>query len=269
MSPPETPAPPASQPPASQPPAGQPPAGLPPDGPVQPAAAESSYPRVRELVEALVIAIVFALFVRTFVVQAFKIPSGSMEENLLVGDHILVNKFIYGPRASALEEWVLPVRDPRRGDVVVFKYPDDPGRDFIKRCVATPGDEVEIIDKGLRVNGEAVVEEGYKQHTDDRIYSRSSYLLPGHRRRDNFGPYLVPPDNYFCLGDNRDNSRDSRFWTRTTVPREYLKGRAVMVYWSLEPGVRPVTGNVFERVGQRLSGTASRLRTERHFHQVR
>ncbi len=252
-----------------QPPNGQPPESQASDGPSPPQAAEGRFPRLREMVEALAIAIVFALFVRTFVVQAFKIPSGSMEDNLLVGDHILVNKFIYGPRASALEEWVLPVRDPRRGDVVVFKYPDDPGRDFIKRCVAIPGDEVEIVDKELRVNGEAVLEEGYKQHTDDRIYSRSSYLLPGHRRRDNFGPYLVPPDNYFCLGDNRDNSRDSRFWTRTTVPREYLKGRAVMVYWSLEPGVRPLAGNLFERIGGHLSGAAERLRTERHFREVR
>lgn len=190
----------------------------------------------REYLEALLIAVIFATFARTYVVQAFKIPTGSMEENLLVGDHILVNKFIYGPATGDLERALLPQREIRRGDVVVFKYPDDPRRDFIKRCVGLPGDEVEIVDKELWINGLRVEDDSYTYHTEERVFSRSRYLAPDYSRRDNFGPYVVPPDSYFCLGDNRDNSRDSRFWQNTTVPREYVKGRAVLVYWSFDPG---------------------------------
>lgn len=190
----------------------------------------------REYLEALLIAVIFALFVRTFVFQPFKIPSGSMEETLLVGDHILVNKFVYGGTDNAVERWLLPVRDVRRGDVIVFKYPDDPSRDFIKRCVGLPGDEIEIVDKTLYVNGEEVDDASFTYHNDPRVYSRSTYLPPAYNRRDNFGPYVVPAASYFCLGDNRDNSRDSRFWSHTTVPAEYVKGRAVMVYWSFDAG---------------------------------
>ncbi|HSN88609.1 MAG TPA: signal peptidase I, partial [Thermoanaerobaculia bacterium] len=121
----------------------------------------------REYLEALLIAVVFATFARTYVVQAFKIPSGSMEQNLLVGDHILVNKFVYGPTASTLEEKLLPVRPVRHGDVVVFKYPDDPKRDFIKRCVGLPGERVEIRERILHLNGEPVDEEGYTYYSAD------------------------------------------------------------------------------------------------------
>jgi signal peptidase I len=187
-----------------------------------------------EFLEVILVAVIFAIFVRTFGFEAFKIPSGSMEENLLVGDHLVVNKFIYGTTDNALANWLLPVREVRRGDVMVFKYPDDPSRDFIKRCVGLPGDEIEIIDKTLYVNGEKVDDASYTYRTDPRTYSRSTYLPPAFSRRDNFGPYVVPPASYFCLGDNRDNSRDSRFWNRTTVPRSYVKGRAVMIYWSFD-----------------------------------
>src|SRR5262249_18824292 len=121
----------------------------------------------REYLEALLIAVIFATFARTFVVQAFKIPSGSMEQNLLIGDHILVNKFIFGPTLSPLERRLLPVRPVRRGDVVVFKFPQDPERDFIKRCVGLPGDTVEIVDKRLFVNGRLVHDEGYTNHTNE------------------------------------------------------------------------------------------------------
>jgi len=233
----------------------------PPDGAPQPAP-----PRLRDYAEALIIAVIFAIFVRTFVVQAFKIPTGSMEDNLLVGDHILVNKFLYAPTASRLEEWLLPVRDVRRGDVVVFKYPDDPSRDFIKRCVGVPGDEVELVDKRLYVNGAQVDDASYTLHSDPRVYSRSSYLPPSYSRRDNFGPYLVPADSYFCLGDNRDNSRDSRFWRHTTVPREYLKGRALMIYWSFDPEqAERGTGNPWERLRRFIAST----RGDRTFKLVR
>src|SRR5947199_5190273 len=124
---------------------------------------------LREYLEALLIAVIFATFARTYVVQAFKIPSGSMEQNLLIGDHILVNKFIYGPTSSALEKKLLPVRDVRRGDVVVFKFPQDPSRDFIKRCVGMPGDTVEVVDKRLYLNGREVHDSGYCYHSTEHV----------------------------------------------------------------------------------------------------
>jgi signal peptidase I len=149
----------------------------------------------REYLEAFLIAVIFATFARTWVVQAFKIPTGSMEQNLLIGDHILVNKFIYGRTAGDWERKLLPYRELRRGDVVVFKYPEDPSRDFIKRCVGLPGDRVGVIGERLYLDGRLV---------DDRTYV---YHQPEVRYREPFGPVTVPDDHYFCMGDNRDNSR--------------------------------------------------------------
>ncbi len=189
-----------------------------------------------DYLEALLIAVIFATFARTWVVQAFKIPTGSMEQNLLVGDHILVNKFIYGAHPGRLESALLPVHEVRRGDVVVFKYPRDPSRDFIKRCVGLPGDRVEIIDKHLWVNDLEVDDIGYTFHEDERTYPRSLFLHENFRKRDNFGPYEVPANHLFCLGDNRDNSNDSRFWG--PVPMDHIRGRALMVYWSFDTGGR-------------------------------
>jgi signal peptidase I len=186
---------------------------------------------LREYLEALLIAVIFATFVRTWVVQAFKIPSGSMEKNLLIGDHILVNKFIYGPTISPLEEKLLPVRKVRRSDVVVFKYPEDPTRDFIKRCMGLPGDTLKILDKDLYINGRRVDDSSFTWYADSESYPRDLYLHPM-RVRDNFGPKTVPPASYFCMGDNRDNSNDSRYWG--PVPESNLKGRALLVYWSFE-----------------------------------
>jgi signal peptidase I len=183
----------------------------------------------REYLEALLIAILFATFARTYVVQAFKIPSGSMEKNLLIGDHILVNKFIYGPAVSPLEEKLLPIRKVRRGDVVVFKYPEDPSRDFIKRCMGLPGDTMKMIDKDLYINGRRVNDSSFTWYVDAESYPRDLFFHPK-RVRDNFGPKTVEPGRYFCMGDNRDNSNDSRFWG--TVPEANLKGRALLVYWS-------------------------------------
>jgi signal peptidase I len=186
----------------------------------------------RDYLEALLIAVVFATFARSFVFQAFKIPSASMEENLLVGDHILVNKFIYGP--TSLEGGLVPARAVRRGDIAVFRFPDDPARDFIKRCVGIPGDRIEIRDKVVFVNGEPLDESAYVFHSDPRIYPRSIFLSEDYRRRDNFGPTTVPEGELFFLGDNRDDSHDSRFWG--TVPQELVKGRALIVYWSFDAG---------------------------------
>jgi len=203
--------------------------GAPPEGGTEPVPGRESL--FREYVEALLIAIVFAIFARTFVVQAFKIPSESMEPNLLVGDHILVNKFVYGPTIYPWEERLLPMRGPRRGDVVVFKFPQDVSRDFIKRCVGLAGDEVEIEDKQLLINGAEVDETGYAHFRDENTY-RSRFVEERWRLRDNFSPYEVPPASYFCLGDNRDFSNDSRYWG--PVPAANVKGRAVLVYWSFE-----------------------------------
>lgn len=184
----------------------------------------------RDYVEALLIAIVFATFARTFVLQAFKIPSASMEENLLVGDHILVNKFVYGPGGA--EAFFLPIRPLRSGDITVFRFPDDPGRDFIKRCIGVAGDRIEIRDKIVYVNGRALDEEAYVVHRDPRIYPQSIFLSEDYRKRDNFGPITVPEGELFFLGDNRDDSHDSRFWG--TVPRKFVKGRALVIYWSFD-----------------------------------
>lgn len=179
--------------------------------------------RLRENLEAIAIAVVLALFIRAFVVQAFKIPSGSMEPTLQVGDHILVNKFIYGIRLPVTNTKMIPVSRPERGDIMVFEYPVEPDKDFIKRVVAVPGDVVEIRDKKVYVNGR-LVDQYTVKHTKKRV-------LPGTvNARDNFGPVIVPEDAYFVLGDNRDNSYDSRFWG--FVKDSAIKGEAFIIYWS-------------------------------------
>ena len=195
------------------------------------AAAESEKKStIRDYYEALLIAIIFVNFARIFAFQAFKIPSGSMEDNLLTGDHIIVNKFIYGPQLPVLQG-LLPLREPRRGDVVVFRYPEQPHVDFVKRVVALPGETVLIRDKRVFIDGKELPEP-YVMFKDTRTQHSSS---PFHR--DHFGPYRVPAGEYFTMGDNRDNSHDSRFWG--TVPRAMIKGRAFMVYWSFELDDQP------------------------------
>jgi signal peptidase I len=187
---------------------------------------ESEYPKkaaLRENIEAILVAIVIALFIRTFVVQAFKIPSGSMKQTLQIGDHILVNKFIYGIKIPYLRKTIVPLKKPRRGDIVVFKYPVDPDKDFIKRVVGIPGDEIEIRDKQLFVNKQRV-------NHDYGIYTDSNILSAKVRPRDNFGPITVPDRSLFVMGDNRDESFDSRFWG--FVDYKALNGKAFIIYWS-------------------------------------
>ncbi len=177
--------------------------------------------RLRENVEAILLAILLALFIRTFIVQAFKIPSGSMEDTLLIGDHILVNKFIYGIRMPFTNKALVPVAEPERGDIVVFKFPQDPKMDFIKRVVGIPGDTVECRNKVVYVNGEP--------ETSTYAVHKDAFVLRNNPR-DNFGPIKVPADSLFVMGDNRDRSNDSRFWN--FVNYSELRGKAFMIYWS-------------------------------------
>ena len=177
----------------------------------------------RENLEAILVAIVIALFIRTFVVQAFKIPSGSMKQTLQIGDHILVNKFIYGIKIPYWRKTIVPVKDPQKGDVIVFKFPEDPEKDFIKRVIGVAGDVVECRNKKLYVNHKPVNHD-FGVYTDSHIY-------PKHvRNRDNFGPITVPENSLFVMGDNRDESYDSRFWG--FVDLKAVNGKAFIIYWS-------------------------------------
>ena len=192
--------------------------------------AEKSTSVLREYLEALIVAAIFLGFTNTFVLKTFYIPSGSMEDTLLVGDHLFVNRFIYGARPSSLEEKLLPGRSVGRGDIVIFRSPETPKLDLVKRCVGLEGDRVEVIDKELYVNGEQFPDESYALNRHPQLYSASSPYGPEVRRRDNFGPLTVPEDHLFCMGDNRDYSYDSRFFG--PVPVSHVKGRAVLIYWS-------------------------------------
>ena len=200
--------------------------------------APSTKSIIREYSEALIIAIILALTIRVFVVQAFKIPSGSMIPTLLIGDHILVSKLAYGfqlpkdcefqvafpPVTCYSSTMVMDLDSPQRGDVIVFRYPEDENKDFIKRVIGTPGDVIEIHNKIILVNGELFLDKDFTQRVDPGIID--GRINP----RDNVGPLTVPPDSYFVMGDNRDQSLDSRFWG--FVKMNKIKGRAFLVYWS-------------------------------------
>lgn len=178
---------------------------------------------IRENIEAIVVAIILALFIRTFVVQAFKIPSGSMKQTLLIGDHILVNKFIYGVKIPFSDATLIQVKNPKRGDIIVFEFPEDTSKDFIKRVIGIEGDVVEIRNKKLFINKKAMGD-FHGIYKDAKIFSGA--VQP----RDNFGPITVPKDKVFVMGDNRDYSYDSRFWG--FVDLKAVKGKAFIIYWS-------------------------------------
>jgi signal peptidase I len=190
----------------------------------QPSTPAKKKGALREYVEAIVIAVLLALFIRGFVVQAFKIPSGSMKSTLLIGDHILVNKFVYGIRIPVWNKELAHFGEPRRGDIIVFRYPEDPSKDFIKRVIGIPGDVVHIENKKVLVNGKSI-EEPYVQHVRPEIVSGKV-----NNPRDNMAPIQVPPNSYFVMGDNRDESLDSRFWG--FVGADAIKGKAFIIYWS-------------------------------------
>ena len=194
----------------------------------------------REYFESICVAVILALFVRTFVVQAFKIPTGSMENNLLIGDHLLVNKFVFAPTLTGLERAILPIDPLRRGDIIVFKYPEEPERDFIKRVIGLPGETIEVRNKKVYVNGEPL-DEPYV-HFIFPPDENGAAASPGDPSRPDYGPVTVPPDFFFMMGDNRDNSQDSRYWG--FLPRSYVKGKALFVYFSFGDGGGGLFSNV-------------------------
>jgi len=195
---------------------------------------------VREYFESLVIAVILALFVRTWVFQAFQIPTGSMEPNLLVGDHLIVNKMIFAPTVTSLERAILPHRDIQRGDIIVFKYPKNPERDFIKRVIGLPGDRLELHRKQVYINGKPM-EQPFAHFLEAPSTSGPPKVDDV---REEYGPVTVPSGQFFMMGDNRDNSEDSRYWG--FMPQTYVKGKALFIYFSIDqskPG-----GNFFSNI---------------------
>jgi signal peptidase I len=196
--------------------------------------------------KSFIVAVVVFLFVRAFLVEAFKIPSGSMEGTLLVGDFLLVNKLVYGAEIPFTSTRLPAVRRPRHGDVVVFQWPVDPTKNFVKRLVGVPGDTLAMHDGELIRNG-VTVRETYVRHTEPGIDQpgeefrwQRDYLVRTaeastgyHASRNNWGPLVVPPRHYFMLGDNRDNSLDSRYWG--FVADSLVRGQPLLVYYSYQP----------------------------------
>jgi signal peptidase I len=237
------------------------------DAPTAPLTSKFRKSVAREYLESIVVAVILALFIRTFAVQAFKIPTGSMQPNLLIGDHLLVNKLVYSPSFGPLEDALLGKKSIARGHVIVFKYPDEPARDFIKRVIGLPGETIEVRNKTVFVDGKPL-EEPYAHFIDQPLRQDDpEYGLHGEAIRDNYGPERVPPGQLFVMGDNRDNSRDSRFWG--FLPIDQVKGRALLVYWSYE-----ASGEEYRRTGlvDWLKDTLSafgRTRWKRFFHVIR
>lgn len=183
----------------------------------------------RDYYETLLVTMILLNFARIFVFQTFKIPTGSMEDNLLIGDHIVVNKFIYGNEGPPAWARLFPFRDIQRGDIIVFRFPLDPDVDYVKRVVALPGETVEVRDKQVYLDGKKV-DQQFAVFADPQVYPNDPALPEQVKVRDNMEPRTVPDGYYFAMGDNRDLSYDSRFWG--FVPRTYIKGRPFIVYWS-------------------------------------
>ena len=231
--------------------------------------AEFTKSTVREYFESIVIAVILALFIRTFVVQAFKIPTGSMENNLLIGDHLLVNKFVFGPTATALERALFPIGTITRGNVIVFKYPEEPERDFIKRVIGLPGETLELRAKKVYINGKPL-DEPYVHFLEPPGTGGEFREVTSFDVRERYGPVTVPADQYFMMGDNRDNSADSRYWG--FLRRDYIKGKALVIYWSYEAGREDYAD---ESAGATVKGLVSvfahfftRTRWDRMLHQI-
>jgi signal peptidase I len=212
---------------------------------------------IREYFESFVITAIIALFATTFTVQAFKIPTASMESNLLIGDHLLVNKFVYGLKTGFLGK-LLPYKDPQRGDIIVFKYPHGVETAYVKRLIGMPGDTVEVKDRTVYVNGRPL-KENYTQYNDEIIY------------REPYGPQVIPQGHYFAMGDNRDNSADSRSWG--FVPRDYILGKALVIYWSFETPsgeyLRTGVGDRLKQYSDVIANFFSKTRWRRTFKIIR
>ena len=190
---------------------------------------------IRELIETIVIVLLLVFFIRTFIIQAFKIPSGSMLPTLQIGDHLMVNKFIYGIKMPFTGTTLIPISDPKPNDIVVFEFPENPQLDYIKRVIAVAGDVVEIRDKKIFINGKPF-DDPHGVFKDENILSSS---------RDNFGPVTVPANKIFTMGDNRDNSQDSRFWG--FVDLKAVRGKAWIIYWSWDMHV-PFSLELFQSI---------------------
>jgi len=185
----------------------------------------------REWVNTGLVAVVLAWVIMAFIIQAFKIPSGSMMNTFKIGDHIFVAKFIYGIRIPFTRNYIWEIQEPKRDEIIVFQFPLEPKKDFIKRCIAVPGDTVEIKDKKVYINGK-LKEQEYAIYADERVYPNYRELPVEYRNRDNLGPIVIPENSYFVMGDNRDHSYDSRFWG--PLERGYIKGKALFLYWPLK-----------------------------------
>lgn len=225
----------------------------------------------RELIEALLIAVIFLKFGHTYVAQTFYIPSGSMEETLQVGDHLFVNRFIFGQEGVFAGNPVVPSRPVGRGDVVIFRSVEDGMVDVVKRCIGLPGDEVKIEARQLYLNGQRVDESAYVVHKMAGEMGSQPALRAYIRKRDNYGPIKVPAGHYFCMGDNRDNSHDSRYWG--FLPAHRIKGRALFVYWSYGGGTSDGKwrglGAKLAQLGRTALGFFPRTRWDRTFLLVR
>jgi signal peptidase I len=215
----------------------------------------------REYGEALFIALILALIIRAFLVQAFSIPSASMEPTLLIGDYLLVNKFGYGIRNPLTNKVWIPVGQPQRGDVAVFIFPQDPTKDYIKRIIGLPGDRIQIINKKVLINGKVYV-------TPEAVYDDPMVIPPPRgpteSARDNMGPVVVPPHSYFVMGDNRDHSYDSRFWG--FVPMNDFRGKAFIIYFSWQG---PPGESFFQALAGGLQGLIYHLSWNNHQFRVR
>ncbi|MBN1292141.1 MAG: signal peptidase I [Candidatus Latescibacteria bacterium] len=178
----------------------------------------------KDWIEPILIAFILAFLIRAYIIQPFKVPSSSMEDTLLIGDHFIAVKFLYGSKIPFSNKRILKIRDPKPGDVLVFKYPEDPSKDFVKRCVAVGGQVLEIKNKEIFVDGKLQQLPVCAKLIDKAILPERLGL------RDNFPPTVVPQGNVFVMGDNRDNSNDSRYWG--PVPYDNIKGNALLIYWS-------------------------------------
>jgi signal peptidase I len=210
---------------------------------------------VRDYAETILICVIFVVFTRAFIFQQSKIPSGSMEDTLLIGDYIMVNRFIYSPADSGIEKALLPSRDIRHGDVIVFKFPETPEIDYIKRVIGLPGDTVEIRRGYVYVNGEKLDE---------------PYVQQAYRQQDSREPFTVPPAQYWVMGDHRDRSADSRVWG--FVPRDLIKGRAVLIWWSYTEGPNDINLRGWDQlkaIASKVAHLVTRSRWKRCFTLIR